>query len=114
MNVSMAALVLALLAVGCRGSNAATGDTTAGADLRVINRHYLSMEVYVLGDAQRVRLGRLRTNETKTFRIPGYLLAGATPLQFSMESGGPSRIILSEEIMVVPGEEVTLVIPNTR
>jgi hypothetical protein len=110
----MAVLLLALLVAGCSGSKPPTDNATAGADLRVINRHYLSMEVYVLADAQRVRLGRLRTNETKTFRIPGYLLAGATPLQFSMESGGPSRIILSEEIMVVPGEEVTLVIPNTR
>ena len=72
------------------------------------------MELYVVGQSQRVRLGRIGTGKTKTFKIPGHLLSGATPLRFVMESSGAQRDVLSEEFIVTPGESIILIIPNTR
>ncbi len=82
--------------------------------IQVTNRNWLSMEIYVVGQSQRVRLGRVESGQTERFMIPAHLLSGATPLRFVMESSGPQRDVLSEEILVAPGEEVILVIPNMR
>ena len=73
------------------------------------------MEIYVVGQSQRVRLGRVGAGQSKRFTIPGHLLSGATPLQFLMESsGGAQRDIRSESFVVTPGEGIILVIPNSR
>ena len=85
-----------------------------GAVVKVTNRNWLSMEIYVLGQSRRVRLGRVSAGQSKQFTIPAHLLTGATPLRFEMESSGAQRDVFSEAFVVAPGEEVVLVIPNTR
>ena len=82
--------------------------------VQVTNRNWLSMEIYVIGQSQRVRLGRVGTGKTQRFIIPSHLITGATPLRFTMESSGASPTTLSESFVVAPGEEIILVIPNTR
>lgn len=106
----MVALVL-LSACSSSKEQADAPEPRTYVDVR--NRHWLSMTIYVDG-AQRVRLGRLKSGESQRYQIPSYLLSGATPIRFVMESSGSSPTILSEELVVVPGEEVVLVIPNTR
>lgn len=108
-------VVLALfLCVACGSIKEQNGGAPAAAEttVDVRNRNWLSMEIYVVGQSQRVRLGRVGTGESETFVIPPHLLSGATPLRFIMEASGPAASILSEEFVVVPGETVVLVIPN--
>ena len=107
------ALIVLMLLSACR-STKEQADEHGGAVVTVTNRNWLSMEIYVLGQSQRVRLGRVGVGQTKQFTIPAHLLTGATPLRFEMESSGPQRDVLSEAFVVAPGEEVILVIPNTR
>ena len=107
------ALVVLLVLPAC-GSTKPQAEEQGGTTVEVINRNWLSMEVYVVGQSQRVRLGRVGAGKTKLFTIPGHLITGATPLQFVMESSGAQRDVLSERFVVTPGDGVTLVIPNTR
>ncbi len=96
------------------GSTREQAGQQGGATVNVTNRNWLSMEIYVVGQSQRVRLGRVGAGKSKQFTIPAHLLFGATPLRFEMESSGPQRDVLTEAFILAPGEEVVLVIPNTR
>ena len=106
--------LLSVLVLAACGSTKEPISEQDGTPVQVTNRNWLSMEVYVTGQSQRVRLGRVGSGQTKRFMIPNHLLTGATPLRFILESSGPQRDVLSESFVVTPGEEVVLVIPNTR
>jgi hypothetical protein len=69
------------------------------------------MVIYALNGAQRIRLGTVTGNSTRTFRIPRYLVGGAGSLRFLADPIGGNRTPVSEEMTVQPGELVTLTIP---
>ena len=117
MNVShllyLPALLVVMLLSGCASSREAASEP-GGATVEVTNRNWVSMEIEVVGQSRRVRLGRVASGQTRRFAIPASLLSGATPLRFVMEPSSAERNVISEEFIVTPGEEVILVIPNTR
>ena len=51
--------VLALMLLSACGSTKEQADEQGGAVVKVTNRNWLSMEIYVLGQSQRIRLGRV-------------------------------------------------------
>jgi hypothetical protein len=69
------------------------------------------MNVYVLRSSQRIRLGTVSANQTQRFTLPRNLIFGATPLSFMVDPIGSSRTAQSFEMVVSPGDEVTLTIP---
>jgi hypothetical protein len=79
--------------------------------VRVTNQSWLDMNVYVLRSSQRLRLGTVSANQTQRFTLPQNLIFGATPLRFLADPIGSSRTAQSFEIVVSPGDEVTLTIP---
>jgi hypothetical protein len=79
--------------------------------VRVENQAFNDMNIYVLRGAQRVRLGTATGSATTRFRIPNNLIFGPTPLAFYADPIGGSRTPVSQEIIVSPGDEVTLTIP---
>jgi hypothetical protein len=79
--------------------------------VRVTNQSWLDMNVYVLRSSQRMRLGTVGASQTQRFRLPENLIFGATPLRFMVDPIGSSRTAQSFEIVVAPGDEVTLTIP---
>jgi hypothetical protein len=79
--------------------------------LQVENRGFADMVIYAISGAQRIRLGLATGNSTKAFAIPPTLLRGAGPLRFLADPIGGSRTPISEEMVVQPGDIVTLVIP---
>ena len=81
--------------------------------VRVENRAYLDMNVYVYRSAQRMRLGTTNGNSTARYIIPHSLMFGPTPLRFQADPIGGNRQPVSEEVSVSPGDEVVLVIPPT-
>jgi hypothetical protein len=79
--------------------------------LQVENRGFADMVIYAISGAQRVRLGLATGNSTKSFTIPTTLIRGAGPLRFLADPIGGQRTPISEDIVVQPGDIVTLTIP---
>jgi hypothetical protein len=79
--------------------------------LQVENRGFADMVVYAISGAQRIRLGIATGNSTRAFTIPRILLRGGAPLRFLADPIGGSRSPVSEEMVVQPGEIVSLTIP---
>jgi hypothetical protein len=79
--------------------------------VRVENRAYLDMTIYVYRSSQRIRLGMANGNSTTKMLIPPNLLFGSTPLRFQADPIGANRQPTSQEISVSPGDEVQLIIP---
>ena len=79
--------------------------------VRVENRAFLDMNVYVYRSAQRIRLGTTNGTSTARYIIPSSMLFGSTPLRFQADPIGGGRQPISEEVSVSPGDEVVLVIP---
>ncbi len=85
-----------------------SGPTTT---VRVDNRGFLDMTVYVLDGALRVRLGIAAGNRVTELTIPPYLVRGPTSLRFLCDPIGSDQAPVSDEIVVEPGNQVTLEIP---
>ena len=106
-----------LLVLAAAGFLAACGYSRAPANpqeettVRVDNQATLDMNIYVLRGAERIRLGTVTGLSTQILRIPKNIIFGATPLRFLVDPIGSNRTPVSEEIVVAPGDEVTLRIP---
>lgn len=79
--------------------------------LQVENQGFTDMVIYAVSSGQRIRLGLVTGNSTKTFTIPRYLAGGAGPIRFLADPIGGNRTPVSEEMSVQPGDLVTLTIP---
>ncbi|HYD53456.1 MAG TPA: hypothetical protein VEA99_12545 [Gemmatimonadaceae bacterium] len=101
---------LALLLAACAGGGRARPPEPA-TYLQVRNQSWLDQTVYVVRGGQRTRLGTVTGSSTGRFRIPASLIFGATPLSFVADPIGSERVATSFEIVVSPGETVTLTIP---
>jgi hypothetical protein len=118
---SMRALALGLALVlttvslpACSPSGQQAGQAPAPqeeARVRVENRNFLDHNIYVIRGSQRIRLGTVTGNSTATFTIPSSMIHGASPLSFQADPIGANRAPISNEISVLPGDTVTLVIP---
>jgi hypothetical protein len=110
----IAALLLAIVA-GCSRSNEGTQNgplpsTPPRTNLRVENRNFLDMTVYVLEGSRRVRLGTATGVSTTVLRIPDNLLFGTTSLRFQTDPIGGNASPATHEIAIRPGDEVILMI----
>ena len=106
-----ALLVVALLNAGCGHGVRSAPDPQSETTVRVENRNFLDMNVYVLLNSQRIRLGMVAGLSTQAFTIPGYLVRSAGQLQFELHPIGGRANPRSESISVRPGDEVTLIVP---
>jgi hypothetical protein len=110
--VALAAITLAIAFCG-RTPAPGTADPDGQTMLVVENQSTLQVTVYVLRDAQRQRLGTANALTTTRLRIPDNIIFAPTSLRFEVHPLGSRRTPISEQIMVVPGEEVRLRIPPT-
>lgn len=101
-------LALAACAPARRGPAAGEPQTT----VEVENRNFLDMRIYVLRGAQRIRIGTVTGLSTQELVLPRGLVFGATPLRFIADPVGGRAVPISQEITVVPGDQVRMVIPN--
>ena len=98
--------------VQCGGRDPASSPTpSSAAMLQVENRGFADMVIYGISGAQRLRLGLATGNSTKSFTIPATLVRGAGPLRFLADPVGGNRSPISEEMVVQPGDIVSLIIP---
>jgi hypothetical protein len=89
----------------------APANPQAETTVRVENQSTLDMNIYVLRGAERIRLGTVTAVSTGVLKIPNNLIFGATPLRFLADPIGGNRTPVSDEIVVSPGDQVTLRIP---
>ncbi|HKT58604.1 MAG TPA: hypothetical protein VJQ46_01055 [Gemmatimonadales bacterium] len=108
-------LACVVLLAACSAKARSDGDSPrpldAPASVRVENRDFLDMTIYVIDGSQRVRLGVANGNKTTELRIPQYLVRGPAHLKFLCDPIGGRRSPVSDEITVEPGDVVTLTIP---
>lgn len=84
----------------------------AGATLIVENQAFTDMTIYAVnGSVGRVRLGLVVGNTTQRVPIPGYLVQSGGTLRFIADPVGGSRTPVSDELLVSPGDNLTLTIP---
>jgi hypothetical protein len=96
----------------CAGrSRTAEPGTESPAILEVENRGFADMVIYAVTGSQRIRLGLATGNSTKSFPLPSSLVQGAGPIRFLADPIGGTRTPVSEEMVVEPGDVVTLTIP---
>jgi hypothetical protein len=108
-----ASVVALLVLTACGGHSASESAAPQNAAvLQVENQGFTDMVIYAYGTGgQRTRLGLATGNSTKSFNIPGYLVGGAGPLRFLADPMGASRGPVSDEMVVQPGDVVSLTIP---
>ena len=104
-------MVLALVAACARQRSNRPVVSNPPTYVRITNQSWLDMNMYVHRSSQRIRLGTIGANQTQRFTLPSNLIFGATPLRFSADPIGSNRVAQSFEIVVSPGDEVTLTIP---
>lgn len=109
LSISLLALSLAA-APACMRGPALPQDPSAITTLRVENQAFLDMNIYVIYHGQRIRVGMATGSRTTIFRLPINITTVET-LQFIADPIGSSRAPVSDEIMVSPGDVVTLTIP---
>lgn len=105
-------LVLApLLLAGC-GAARSAGSAAEGATVRVENRAFNDMTIYVVTVGQPIRLGTVTGNSTAVLRIPPSVVGLGQEMSFRADPIGSSAVSSSFSIYVAPGEEVTITIPS--
>ena len=108
---SLVLLLVCLAALDCRSRQRGSRPEALRTTLRVENRSFLDMNVYVLQSSQRVRLGRANGNSTTTLTFPANMLFGVTSLRSPADPIGANRLPISEEISVTAGQEIQLIFP---
>jgi hypothetical protein len=111
---AIAALLMTPLACHT-GSPPQAGDDVQTAEpttVEVQNQGFPDMTIYVVQSGQRVRLGLATGNSTQIFVIPSAVVnTPALKLRFIADPVGGSRVPVSDEITVSPGDQVQLTIP---
>lgn len=102
-------LMLAVMAGCIRGAQPAASqpETT----LRVENRNFLDMNIYLIRQSETTRLGTALGHSTTVLKIPARALFGPTPLRFQARPIAGTRQPVTEEIIVNAGDEVLMIIP---
>lgn len=111
LRVAAAALLTLAAAPACHSTPETAGEAPtpeAKTTLRVENRRFNDMTIYVLRGTQRVRLGTATGNSTTRFTIPPHLIFGATSLQFLADPIGGTDTPVSQAIVVTAGDEIEL------
>lgn len=105
-------LALALAAGACASSGSGGTRDEAPTYVTVDNQSRYDMTIYVVRDnGQRVRIGRVTSVTEERLEIPSYLVFGITTLRFLADPLAAQGSPISNQIAIVPGEEIHLTIP---
>ena len=79
--------------------------------VKVENRNFLDMTVYLLNASERWRLGVVRGLNSRVFTIPEDIAYTVRSIRFLADPVGSGQQPVSQEIQVTPGDEIEMVIP---
>ena len=104
------AICVIIAACASSASNAAAAkdqQTTIVVD----NQALLDMTIYALRGGQKIRIGTATGLSKTRLTLPVSLVAGATTIRFLADPIGSNRTPVSEEVNIIPGDEIGLMIP---
>lgn len=106
--------IAALGTAACVGTGRNAPAPQPSASVRVINRAFIDVDVFVLNGTLRTRLGTVTASGSGTFRIPPTVVGTGRDLRFLVDPIGSDRQAVTFNSMYVrPGETVTLTVPAT-
>ncbi|HEU4584701.1 MAG TPA: hypothetical protein VFR95_03080 [Gemmatimonadaceae bacterium] len=102
--MSLPALLL-VLSIGCgRKEKEATRPLPTGpTSLRIENQNWLDVNIYVVHDGQRSRLGSATAAHTTQLEIPPTLLGQLGAIRLIADPVGSPQAITSQAVVVKPG-----------
>lgn len=111
----LAMAVFTLAAASACASSGATvqNDDRRSATVVVENANFQDVNVYALRGGQRMRLGTVTGNTTRTLTVPRTLVGSGVVVRFLADFIGSTRAPVSQEVMIWPGDSVELLIPAT-
>jgi hypothetical protein len=108
---SLLLLLVVFLAAACGGRKTAdAGDERA--TLSVTNNHWSDINVYLLRNGARFRLGMVTAATQRQFVLPRQATAGAADVRLLADPIGSRRTYTSPSVYVVPGQQVVWTIAN--
>ena len=111
-TIRSALLALALLSAGCsHGVKSGPPEPQPRTTVKVDNRNFLDMNVFVVRFGQRIRLGTVTGLSSEVFTIPPDIVRSSPQLQFELHPIGGRGNPRTETISVQPGDEIDLTIP---
>jgi hypothetical protein len=106
------ALALASVGAACAHSGQLPPPAVERTVLKVENRGFPDMNVFVVPEASgRVRLGTVTGNSTVYFTLPEHVVRGMRQLSFQALPIATTRGPVTESIAVTPGDTLVLIIP---
>jgi len=106
--VALCAIFAACASLGKQRPVGSTAPTTVIVD----NRALLDMNIYIIrSSGQRLRIGLAQSLSKTKLTIPFGIVLGSTQVRFLADPIGGNRGPVSEEITVMEGDEVTLMLP---
>lgn len=112
MRLSTSILISVLLLCACATTRQAGNQDDFKTAVRVENRNFLDMKIYILRGSERIRIGTVTGNSTQVFTIPEGLIIGSGLVRFLADPIGGTATPISQEISVRQGEVVELIITN--
>lgn len=109
----MALFALLLVASACtsvRSGIDSSSDPYGDTTVRVENQAWTDVTVYVERPGERVRLGDVSSQGTRTFRLPSGVTFGS--IRFYIDPLGSRHGGRTYDINVTPGDQLRLTIPN--
>ena len=112
MRILISILALMTVLTSCTSSRQSGVQAESNKTLiRVENRNFLDMKVYILRGSERIRIGTVTGNGRDVFVVPDGLVLGVSSLRFLADPIGGSQAPISQEISIRAGEEIELIIP---
>jgi hypothetical protein len=111
-----AAALLLLAVAACAGTARQQGRTSAPdpsdrTTVRVENQAWAEATIYVMHLSQRIRLGDVPAQGTRTFTLPEDIVGAANTLRFIADPVGSSQTASSFDLQVFRGQELHMTIP---
>lgn len=108
-------LVAALTLAGCRAGRGAAGGAES-FPLRIENRNYYDVTIFLEGDGPRRRVGQVGGSRTADLALPARAFDGNPPLRLAAETVGArgpgandrvqARRVVSDRLMVAAGQRL--------
>lgn len=111
MRALLPTLLLGLALGACHGHTAAPLNPRAEVAVNVDNQNFADMDVFIIREGQRIRLGMVPGLTTRILMVRPDLIGYGAEVQFELHPIGGRGNPLSETISVRPGDVIHLTIP---
>jgi hypothetical protein len=96
----------------CTPKAGSTTPETPQTSVRVVNRNFLDMDIYVLISGEPSRLGTVTGLTTQVLALPSGFVQAPTEVRFRASPVGSRASALSMGVYATPGDTLQLEIPN--